>query len=283
MSERGHFLVAQISDIHCGSARYVDEMLLNVIERVNAQEPDVVIVAGDLTADGYPNEYELARERLSRLECDNIAVVIGNHDARNVGYVLFEQIFGERYQTWHFDAAVPMADGTPDPLTVVGIDSSKPDLDDGELGRHRHHWLEDRLQEAPGFKLVVLHHHLITIPGTGRERNIVWDAGEVLEILTRNHVELVLAGHKHVPYVWPIGPTLIVTTGTASTYRTRGMAGPSFGLVDITEDYIGVAVCESDGDGVYRTQYPRPKTHLEGEQLEREREPAHTPAVGAHV
>ena len=40
------------------------------------------------------------------------------------------------------------------------------------------------------------------MPGTGRERNIVNDAGDTLETLQRANVDLVLSGHKHVPYAW---------------------------------------------------------------------------------
>ena len=46
--------------------------------------------------------------------------------------------------------------------------------------------------------------------------------GDVLEILDRHGVDLVLAGHRHVPYTWQVNGTLIVTSGTACTWRTRG-------------------------------------------------------------
>ena len=45
----------------------------------------------------------------------------------------------------------------------------------------------------------MLHHHLLPVPGTGRERNIVYDAGDAIECLQRAGVDLVLSGHKHVP------------------------------------------------------------------------------------
>ena len=45
----------------------------------------------------------------------------------------------------------------------------------------------------------MLHHHLLPVPGTGRERNVVYDAGDAIECLQRAGVNLVLSGHKHVP------------------------------------------------------------------------------------
>jgi Icc protein len=57
-------LIAQISDVHVGGARYRPELLRMAIEEVNAAEPDLVVVAGDLTDDGYPDQYQsLSRAR----------------------------------------------------------------------------------------------------------------------------------------------------------------------------------------------------------------------------
>ena len=47
-------LIAQISDVHVGASRYRQELLRTAIDEINAAEADVVVVAGDLTDDGYP-------------------------------------------------------------------------------------------------------------------------------------------------------------------------------------------------------------------------------------
>jgi 3',5'-cyclic AMP phosphodiesterase CpdA len=44
--------IAQISDIHCGEPSFQEEVMRSIVERVNRMAPDVVIVAGDLTAAG---------------------------------------------------------------------------------------------------------------------------------------------------------------------------------------------------------------------------------------
>ena len=59
---RVSFTIAQISDLHCGSPHFVPSLLDRAIVEVNELEPDVVIVSGDLTGDGFRGEYELARE-----------------------------------------------------------------------------------------------------------------------------------------------------------------------------------------------------------------------------
>ncbi len=252
------FRVAQFSDIHCGDPRFDASLLQSVIEQINTDKPDIVIVPGDLTSSGYPDEFAEARHYLDQIECENVAVLIGNHDARKVGYELFEQMFGDRYRTWDFSLCVDCDEEIGERVTVVGLDSTKPDLDDGEIGRHRYHWLNDRLEKADGFKLVALHHHLVSIPGTGRERNVVWDAGEVLEILAEHNVDLVLAGHKHVPFVWPTAGMLVATSGTASTWRTRGFTPPSYNMIDINATEVIVEMRASRGDHPPRRMvYPR--------------------------
>src|SRR5262245_64028042 len=71
-------LIAQISDVHVGGARYREELLDRAIEEVNAAEPELVVVAGDLTDDGYPDQYPLAKQELSALACPQIVRVPGN-------------------------------------------------------------------------------------------------------------------------------------------------------------------------------------------------------------
>ena len=44
-------LIAQISDVHVGGGRYREDLLRRAIEEINAQDPDLVVIAGDLTDD----------------------------------------------------------------------------------------------------------------------------------------------------------------------------------------------------------------------------------------
>ncbi len=88
--------IAQISDIHCGESSFQPQLLERAIAEINDMAPDVVVVAGDLTAAGYEWEFEQAAEWISRIESPTV-VVPGNHDSRNVGYIHFERFFGERF------------------------------------------------------------------------------------------------------------------------------------------------------------------------------------------
>jgi len=50
--------IAHISDPHVGSPHFVPNLLHRVIEEINELQPDAVICSGDLTTDGYRQEYQ---------------------------------------------------------------------------------------------------------------------------------------------------------------------------------------------------------------------------------
>jgi len=214
--------IAHISDIHCGEVHFVPGLMERAINEINDQQPDIVVCSGDLTAMGFKQEYVQAKAYLDRLECDCVVVIPGNHDSRNVGYVHFEELFGPRASELHRDG-----------VSIVAEDSSEPDLNHGQIGRNRYEIIEQRFSHEADLRIFVLHHHLLPIPGTGRERNIVYDAGDLLEVLLRSGVNLVLAGHKHVPYAWRLEDLFVVTTGTVSTLRLRGHTRPCYNVIEI--------------------------------------------------
>ena len=95
-------------------------------------------------------------------------------------------------------------------------------------------------REDADLKIFVLHHHLLPVPGTGRERNVVYDAGDAIECLQRAGVHLVLSGHKHVPYAWRLEDLFIVNTGTVSSLRLRGNTRPCYNVVEIAGSHVDV-------------------------------------------
>jgi 3',5'-cyclic AMP phosphodiesterase CpdA len=129
----------------------------------------------------------------------------------------------------------------------VGADSSEPDLDEGQIGRERYPWIAEQFAGQSDLKVFAMHHHLIPIPGTGRERNVVADAGDLLEILIGNGVNLVLSGHKHVPYFWGLNGVLVSNSGTASTKRVRGLTPSSWNEIQVDASTIKVYLHYADG------------------------------------
>jgi 3',5'-cyclic-AMP phosphodiesterase len=228
--------IVQISDIHVGSGLFRPELLEATIEETNALEPDLVAIAGDLTMEGYRWEFEEARGYLDRLECPNVVVIPGNHDARNVGYRHFEEFFGMREGA----VTVTVPEGE---AKVVALDSTKPDLDEGEVGREHYAWIDSEVRGWDrGPKIVMVHHHILAVPGTGRDVNNLRDAGDVMAIFRELKVDMVLSGHRHVPYVWSISGVRIVHSGTASSMRVRGTMPPSYNVIEFDEESVRITL-----------------------------------------
>ncbi len=239
--------IAQISDLHCGEPSFQPDVMASIIERIHHLEPDVTVVAGDITAAGYQWEFEEAAKWIGMIE-GPVIVVPGNHDSRNVGYIHFQHLFGERFSRWRqpFDderAERLRATG----ITVVGVDSSDPDVNEGHIGREYYPWIREQFEWPEDVKVFVLHHHVIPIPGTGRERNIITDAGDLLGVLTSLDIDIVISGHKHVPYFWGLNGILVCNSGTASTKRVRGLTPPSWNEIQVDATTIKVYLHYEDG------------------------------------
>src|SRR2546423_631255 len=126
------FTIAQISDLHCGGPYFLPNLLERAISEINDLRPDVVVCSGDLTTFGFKDEYVQARSYLDRIDCEALVVIPGNHDSRNVGYVHFEQLFGDRNSVLRVGS-----------VTIVAVDSTEPDLDHGQIGRLHYSWIEE--------------------------------------------------------------------------------------------------------------------------------------------
>lgn len=254
------YVIAQFSDVHCGDARFDDKLMLRVIREINEAGPDLVVVPGDLTQAGYAEQFEQFAGYLELLDCPERVVIAGNHDCRNVGYLLHERYFGPRTRT----CVLPFApDGPGASVKVFAVDSNIPDLNDGEVGRQKVLRVAEEFAEPSALRMFVLHHHLVSIPGTGRERNVVWDAGDVLQALLDADVDLVLAGHKHVPHVWPLRGMLVITSGTAASHRTRGETEPSYNLISVGRERIAVTI-RGSGGGEVTEAFPRQRRQRPG-------------------
>ena len=238
--------IVQISDVHVeDGGNFRTEMLEKIIEDTNELKPDLVAVAGDLTGEGYRKEFEMSKEYLDRLECENVVKIMGNHDARNVGYRYFEDLFGPRNGSRTIQTDIGEA-------KIVFLDSTKPDLDDGEVGREYYSWIDSEFRDwDKGPKILMIHHHILAVPGTGRDSNILRDAGDVMALLREVKVDLVLSGHRHVPYFWSISRVRLVHSGTASTDRIRGNIGASYNIIDFSNEKIEVTLKVLDNDESY--------------------------------
>jgi len=242
--------IAQISDIHVGKINFLPDKLDEAIDEINNLSPDVVVLSGDITMYGFRDEYIKAREYVDQIKSKTL-IIPGNHDVRYMGHIYFEKYFGRR--EW--------VDKISEEVYVIGLDTTLPDLDEGTLGRGKQRWLKKKLQEIPDkfCKIVVLHHHLIPVPMTGRERAVLNDAGDVLDILTNGGVDLTLSGHRHTPYAWIVNNTAVVTAGSTSTEKVRATINQSYNIIRITDEHIKITKKNVSGKKSLLAEYKKIK------------------------
>ncbi len=214
--------LAHVSDFHASGSWFDEQAFEAGVRRVNDMDVDHVIFTGDLTDYGTADELERTAHLLDRFEAP-VSCVMGNHDAMREGWRLFADrlMGGRRYyaQAWRG-------------VNFVGLDSAEPDIHEGHIGREQMEWFEQIMRDAnPAPTVVALHHHVIPVPFTGRERNILLDSGELLRVLDEHRVPLVLTGHKHQPWAWRVNDTVIATTGTFCSRKTN--CGQSFNRIDM--------------------------------------------------
>jgi Icc protein len=239
--------IAQIASLGCGDIAFRPELMRATIGRLNELRPDVVLVAGDLTAAGYAWEYDDAIEWLDQIDAPKV-VVPGNHDSRNVGYVHFERIYGSRHTCYRLPFEPERAERLrATGVTIAAVDSSEPDLEEGHVGREWYEWIRYQYAEPDDLKLFMVHHHLIPIPGAGRALNVITDAGDLLPILAEIPVDVALTGHKHVPFFWGLNGMLVSNAGTVSTQRVRGLVPPSWNEIRIDAATVKIFLHYPDG------------------------------------
>lgn len=220
------YRIVQISDTHIsGYGHFLEERFDEAARTICRLDPspNIVVHTGDLTDNGVLADYEFALEKLKAIYCKTI-IAPGNHDERNFGQSLFREMISPL--EYEFD------DGR---CRFHVMNSPEPDRDEGRLGRRRQTYLEENLQISPKdtIKIIVFHHHLVPVPHSGREMNVLEDAGDILDLVLRHNVNLVLMGHRHVRRVLRINDTVLVNAGTTSSIRTRGRFGHSLNIIDI--------------------------------------------------
>ncbi len=191
------FLLFQLSDPHIGATWADGDPVAGLTAAVESvrrlpDDPDAVLMSGDLADNAADSEYELVRELLARLGAP-VCVLPGNHDDRDT-------------LRRHFE--LPGAMGTPvqyavdlGPLRLVVLDSTRPGEDRGELDADRLTWLDAELAAAPDrVTLLALHHPPVStgVPAWDAIGLPLADRRALGEVLHRHpQVRRLVAGHVH--------------------------------------------------------------------------------------
>jgi 3',5'-cyclic AMP phosphodiesterase CpdA len=221
--------------------------VLERLERDLAEvAPDHIVVTGDLTHIGLPQECRQALAWLQRLGSPSkVSLIPGNHDC----YAPAE--WSGTVGLWK---AYMQGDATPavthefpwlrrrGALAIVGLNSALPTapfLATGRLGDTQIGALDrllDSMRSECAFRIVLLHHPPVDGVTTHRRRLV--DAAPLRNVLARHGAELVLHGHAHrwVRSTLPTGDVRVPVFGipSASALSPDPARRAGYNVFDIT-------------------------------------------------
>ncbi len=239
--------IFHFSDMHAGSNKHFrEENMHHIIDEINSGDFDVAIFSGDATNEGQRHEYEKAAEMLEKIEVPLVSIP-GNHDARSGGIKLFEQYIGPQNGVHDIGDAV-----------IISVNSAVGDSNDGRVGRVKFKMLKNALNKHSDkpIKILAIHHHILPIPMSGRERNVLANAGDLLDLIQRAEVDLVVSGHRHYPNVYNVENTVFINAGTASSKKTRYGDVNSYCVIHIDETKKKITTKRLNGENTVN-EFPR--------------------------
>ncbi len=162
-----------------GDNRDGDEIFKTIISQLD-EEYAFAIDAGDLVSEGHKSEYLNFYEMIQKSEIPFIAG-IGNHDVKNLGWIYYRQMFGEKSFSFNYSN-----------VNFIFLDNSDFKVDDKRLL-----WLENELSKEYKLKIVIMHMPL-TDPREGETHAMQkGSADKLMIILKQENVSLLIASHIH--------------------------------------------------------------------------------------
>lgn len=169
-----------------GDPPYPETMNRAVVGELRALAPDAVVVKGDLTRVGLPEEYAAFLAAYGVLG-DRMHHVRGNHDAMTDPTLAIEDT----------PYAIEL-----DGVTLAVVDTVIPGIAGGQLSADQVQWVGDLADETPGPVLVFGHHYVWDLTSATRNPHtfgINPDDSEALAAVVARHENIVgyFAGHTH--------------------------------------------------------------------------------------
>jgi predicted phosphodiesterase len=205
--------------------------LERVFEHLETLSLDFVLLPGDLTQHGEPENHLWLRQRLSRLSFPAY-VIPGNHDIPYL-YPDDRTIASEDFPQYYRDFGYQNTDRlyyTQEILAgvqLIALNSNQFDETGKQLGcldKEQLVWLESILPQLKDkLILVMIHHNVVEhLPGQSQhelgQRYMLDNANALLEILQKHNIKFIFTGHLHVQDIAEWNGIYEITTGSLVSY-----------------------------------------------------------------
>lgn len=192
-----------MADSHAGTTNNLDSVF-SIARETNAS---AVCIAGDLTS-GDDKDYDaFARALPVKYEIPAF-VTPGNHDLwSDAGWNTFYNLFGA--SSYYFMVRTPEAVDM-----YISLDSGSGTLGSGQL-----QWLEDILQnQRSGCRrcIIFTHNDFLRVRHAEISNPLVEELSVLIDLFTRYQVDMLIAGHDHLPSEELFGITDYVIVGAIS-------------------------------------------------------------------
>lgn len=231
--------VLQISDAHFGTEQA--PVVKALLEMARVQEPNLVVLSGDITQRARRGQFNAARRFVDQLQPPALLAIPGNHDIPlfNLAARLFKpyanyvHAFGPNLEPV-FESAH---------LLVIGVNTTRPRRHiSGELSQAQIERVARRLRGAAEaqLRIVVVHQPVLAIRVSDKH-NLLDGHREAVPAWAAAGGDIIMGGHIHLPYVRSLRTTFTdlprdiwaVQAGTSVSSRTRERIANSVNLVRV--------------------------------------------------
>jgi 3',5'-cyclic-AMP phosphodiesterase len=270
--------IIQCSDLHYEPSPDAEAGLERAYELIAGLEPDLIVVAGDLTHDGLVEQFEPVVRFLERLGIERVRAIPGNRDypARNITierprdsdleYFLSapDTVYDEHEIPGLVSSSTPFTDFFVDVdffdrltgVTIAGLDS-EPQIGDDSFNRA----IDFFQASSPAVpRVFCTHRSLLPVPRKKvKEGDLLKSAADILDDLLSADVRLVMCAHLHRANAWRLGngKREIVVANSPSLIDSSGSKENGFLSIDMDDDGdVSIDLHMLDGDEIGRLIAP---------------------------